>query len=160
MLGFWIRLYRCNLVKVTFFQNLYLFSFTPNFKLKGKPCGCFFYFPSFDCFLLLTVFLKQSIIDAWKRILNPPVSGIMQVAKYSCFFTAWKVPVFGVFSVRIFPHLDDICRGTEYLSTFSSNAGKYRSEKLRIRTILRSVCLYPQKHVSYSLFHFLRLKTS
>ena len=42
--------------------------------------------------------------------------------------TAWKVFVFGVFLVHIFP---------EYLSIFSLNAGKCRPEKLRIRTFFR-----------------------
>ena len=42
---------------------------------------------------------------------------------------------FGVFLVRIFPHLDWIGRDTEYLSVVSPNAEKCRSEKLRIRTL-------------------------
>ena len=46
--------------------------------------------------------------------------------------TAWKVPVFGIFLVRIFPHSDWIRRYTEYLSVFSPNAGKYGPENLRI----------------------------
>ena len=39
-------------------------------------------------------------------------------------FTAWKVAVFGVILVSIFPHLDWIRRGTDYPSAFSPNAGK------------------------------------
>ena len=38
--------------------------------------------------------------------------------------TAWKVSVFGVILVRIFPLSDWIRRGTENLSVFSPNAGK------------------------------------
>ena len=49
--------------------------------------------------------------------------------------TAWKVSVFGVFLVRIFPHSDWIRRDTEYLLVFSPNVGKYWQEKLRIRTL-------------------------
>ena len=46
---------------------------------------------------------------------------------YSCFTsTAWKVSVFGVILVRIFPHSDWI--QTPYLSVFSPTAGKYRGE--------------------------------
>ena len=41
---------------------------------------------------------------------------------------AWKVPIFGVILVRIFPHSDWIRRGTCYLSIFSLNAGKYGPE--------------------------------
>ena len=39
-------------------------------------------------------------------------------------FTAWKVRVFGVVLVRIFPHLYWIQRDTSYLPLFSPNAGK------------------------------------
>ena len=49
--------------------------------------------------------------------------------------TAWKVFVFGVILVRIFPHLDWIPRDTSYLSVFSSNAGKCWPEQLGIRTL-------------------------
>ena len=38
--------------------------------------------------------------------------------------TAWKVSVFGVISVRIFPHSDWIRRDTLYLSTFSLKVAK------------------------------------
>ena len=49
--------------------------------------------------------------------------------------TASKVSVFGVFLVRISPHLDWIRRDALYLSVFSPNGGKYGPEKLRIRTL-------------------------
>ena len=49
--------------------------------------------------------------------------------------TAWKVSVFGVFLVSPFTHSDWIRRDTEHLSVFSPNVGKYRPEKLRIRTL-------------------------
>ena len=48
------------------------------------------------------------------------------------FSTAWKVSVFGVFLVHIFPHLDWIARDAEYLFVFSLNAGKNGPEKLGI----------------------------
>ena len=48
--------------------------------------------------------------------------------------TAWKMFVFGVCLVCIFPYSDWIRRDTEYLSVFSPKAGKYGPEKLRIRT--------------------------
>ena len=49
--------------------------------------------------------------------------------------TAWKVSVFGVILVRIFPHSDWIQRYTLYLSLFSPKARKYEPEWLRIRTL-------------------------
>ena len=52
--------------------------------------------------------------------------------------TAWKVFLFGVFLVCIFPHCDWIRRDTPNLSIFSPNAGKYGPEKLLIRTFSRS----------------------
>ena len=45
--------------------------------------------------------------------------------------TAWKVSLFGVILVRIFPHSDWIQRDTPYLSVLSPNAGKC-GEILRI----------------------------
>ena len=42
--------------------------------------------------------------------------------------------VFGVFLVRIFPHLD-WRKDTKYLSVFNSNAGKYGPEKSLKRTL-------------------------
>ena len=45
--------------------------------------------------------------------------------------TAWKVSKYGVFLVRVSPHLDWIRRDTRYLSVFSPNAGKYGPEKVR-----------------------------
>ena len=50
-------------------------------------------------------------------------------------FTAWKVSVFWVFLVRIFPYLDWIRRNNPCLSVFILNTGKYVPEKLRIRTL-------------------------
>ena len=40
-------------------------------------------------------------------------------------YTAWKVSIFGVILVLIFPHLDRMSTDTKYLSVFSPNAGKY-----------------------------------
>ena len=51
---------------------------------------------------------------------------------------AWKVSVFRVFLVHIFPHLDWIRRYIPYLSLFSPNAQKYGPEKSRIQTLPRS----------------------
>ena len=45
-----------------------------------------------------------------------------------------KVSIFGDFLVCNFPYSGWMRRDTEYLFVFSSNAGKYGSEKLRIRT--------------------------
>ena len=43
-------------------------------------------------------------------------------------YTTWKVSVFGIILVRIFPHSDWIRRDTPYLSVFSPNADQNNSE--------------------------------
>ena len=45
------------------------------------------------------------------------------------------MPIFNVFLIRVFLHLDWIRRDTLYLSVFSSNAEKYGPEKLQILTL-------------------------
>ena len=63
-----------------------------------------------------------------------------------CNNTTWKVSVFGVFLVRIFPHSDWIQRAEfsgPYFPAFSPNAEKYGPEKLRIR-ILFTQCNFIQ----------------
>ena len=49
--------------------------------------------------------------------------------------TEWKVSVFGVILVRIFPHSDWIRGDMVYLSVFSPNEGKCGPEWLRIRAL-------------------------
>ena len=63
------------------------------------------------------------------RTTNNPYLDIFQAV------IAWKVFLFGVFLVRIFPHSDWIQRNTPYLSVFSPNTAKYGPGKLRIRTL-------------------------
>ena len=52
--------------------------------------------------------------------------------------TSWTLSAFGVFLVRIFPHLNWIWRDTPYLFVFSPNAEKYGPEKLRIQALFTS----------------------
>ena len=63
--------------------------------------------------------------------------------------TVWKVSVFGVLLVRIFPILNWIRRDPEYLSVFSPNVGKYRPEKLQIRTLFTYWLVYQSDRYSY-----------
>ena len=49
--------------------------------------------------------------------------------------TVWEVFIFGVFLVRIFPHLDWIRKGMEYLSIFSPNVVNYRPGNIQIRAL-------------------------
>ena len=63
--------------------------------------------------------------------------------------TAWKVLIFRVFLVRIFPHLDWIQKDTPNLSVFSQNAEKYAPEKLWIWTLFRHC---------WELFYLIMLK--
>ena len=60
----------------------------------------------------------------------------------------WKVYVFEVVLVRIFPHSDWIQRDTKYLSVLSLSAWKYRPEQKRIRTIFthRMIRLFGSWH--------------
>ena len=53
-------------------------------------------------------------------------------------YTAWKVSIFGVILVRIFPHLDRMPRYTKCLSVFSPNAGKYDHNKTEYVHFLHS----------------------
>ena len=57
--------------------------------------------------------------------------------------TAWKVSVYGVILVCIFSHSDWIRRDTSYFSVFSSNAGKYGQEKLRILALFTQCGVVP-----------------
>ena len=53
----------------------------------------------------------------------------IQSENYWDTITLLKVPKYGVFLVRIFPHLDWIRRDMEYFYVFNPNAGKYGPEK-------------------------------
>ena len=61
---------------------------------------------------------------------------------------AWKVSVFWVFLVRIFPHSDWIRRDTEYLSVFlslfSANAAKYGPENA-----VKTETIFQLKHLAW-----------
>ena len=59
----------------------------------------------------------------------------MRYVSFLLCHTMWKVSVFGVFLVRIFPHSDRIQRDTPNPSVFSSNTRKYGPQKLRIQTL-------------------------
>ena len=66
--------------------------------------------------------------------------------------TAWKVSVFSVFLVHVFPHLDLIRTDTAYLSVFSPNAKKHGPEQLQIRTLLTQCKVYQRFwFLNYSL---------
>ena len=65
---------------------------------------------------------------------------------FTIVLTAWKVSIFGVFLVRIFPHSVWMRRVTPYLSVFSPNPGKYGPEKLRIRTLFTQCFFNKDSH--------------
>ena len=56
-------------------------------------------------------------------------------------YTAWKLSVFGVILVRIFPHFDWIRRDSQYLSVLSPNAGKCWPDNSEYGHFLRSAIL-------------------
>ena len=71
------------------------------------------------------------------------------------YFTAWKLSVFQVFLVRIFPHLYWIQRDIPYNSVFSPNAGIYQSEKLRTQTLFTQCPV--QRHTLNSAKYLCRI---
>ena len=89
------------------------------------PVGkCFFSSQHYTHFILLS--------DYWIFIHN---DRNCHISDNHIMNTAWKVSVFEVFLVRIFPDSNWIRRQTECLSIIIPNTGKYRPEKLRIRTL-------------------------
>ena len=79
--------------------------------------------------LFLTVDIA---LDSDKLLLQ--LRGLMRSNQFQL-VTTWKMSVFGVFLVRIFPHSDWIRTDMEHLFAFTPNAGKYGPKKLRIRTL-------------------------
>ena len=94
--------------------------------------------PNTDTFNAMLVLASKS---NWKWLKNCQNQVVLEKCIYSSEdftwheVTAWKMSVFGVFLVRIFPYLDWIQRDTPYPSLFGPNVGKYGPEKLRIRTL-------------------------
>ena len=69
--------------------------------------------------------------------------------------------VFGVFLVHIFPHLNWIRRDTEYLSVFSSNAGKNRPENSECGYFSRRIMwLWTNFQLQIALYVFLIFLTA
>ena len=121
------------------------------YKVPGIQPPKLFFFVNFGKFFKATYFAdisKRRILSSWISIV---ADQLLTVTEIMC--TLWKASVFGVFLVRIFPHSDWIGRNTEYLSVFSPNAGKYRSEKLQIR-ILFTKCGSWKISEKYLLFKF------
>ena len=65
----------------------------------------------------------------------PLTQPLLQPDAFTKTSTTWKVSVFIVSFAHVFPHSDWIRRDTPYFSIFSSNAGKYRPEKLQTQTL-------------------------
>ena len=63
-------------------------------------------------------YISMHILNVkWSLTRHYWIQGFMNI-------TVWKVSVFGVFLVRIFPYSDWMRRDSEYLSVFSPNTGK------------------------------------
>ena len=77
--------------------------------------------------------LRQRVVC--QKSLHVSISTSWTFTSRFVFFIVWKVSIFRVFLVRIFPHSDWTRRDTEYLSVFSPNAGNYGPKKLQIRTL-------------------------
>ena len=87
------------------------------------------------------------------------VSWNMMVSRTLLIISDQNSFVFGVFLVRISPHLDWIRRDTEYLSVFRPNARKYRPESPRIRIIFTH-CNYSHMCIMLSIWIQTIIKTS
>ena len=87
------------------------------FELEGHKRSLCFVHKNF----LRSIFL-------WRLSLNSLARG-----------AAWKVSVFAVILVNIFPHSDWIWRDTPYLSEFSPNAGNVDQNNSKYGHFLRSV---------------------
>ena len=73
---------------------------------------------AFILFLFIVIYTKDNFkIKARSTMLSLQIFRVLEDLN-----TAWKVFVFGVILVRIFPHLDWIRRDSSYFSEFSENA--------------------------------------
>ena len=72
------------------------------------------------------------------------------------FSTAWKVSIFGVILVRIFPHLDSIRRDTlQFLSILSLNRGKWGPNNSEYGQFLHSVVVILKTKVTHKTWHYI-----
>ena len=84
----------------------------------------------------------QSMFDLFSTLCMKELTAVRQSPRYpSNCGTTWKVSVFRVFLVRLFPHLDWIRRDARYLSVFNTNTEKYWPEKLRKGHFSRSAII-------------------
>ena len=74
----------------------------------------------------------------------------LNIKKLTTQLTAWKVSIFGVILVRMFPHLDWIRRDAEYLSVFSPKCGKIRTRITPNMDTFYSVTLSIKKYIKLS----------
>ena len=83
-----------------------------------------------SCFRFDMLGMKSLCIEYVKilQIINTSPSWVPLLSGVFRTFSAWKVSVFRVILVRVFPHSDWIRRNTEHLSVFSPNAGNYGPE--------------------------------
>ena len=94
------------------------------------------------------IFTKCLTLDIWQEpeysldyiipVFNSNKNMRHSTVKKHLFFpnTAWNVSIFGVFLVRVFPHLNGIRIFNMQVSGFSLITGKYRQEKLQIMTLI------------------------
>ena len=97
-------------------------------------------------YVFLRLFAVKSLVRACSVNYREwlPLATLCGVHSDSKEITAWKVSVFGVILVRIFPHSDLIQRDTQYRSKFSPYAGKYKPEQLQIRSLFTQCILNVQ----------------
>ena len=67
--------------------------------------------------------------------------------------------VFGIFLVRIFPHLYCIRKDTEYIFVFSPNLGNKGPEKHQIRTLFMQCSTFIKKFLRLVWFCMFKILT-
>ena len=122
----WFHLYDLKIMKNTHGGVLLLLKLQEPATLLKETLlyGCF------SCFWIVQIVPNHAKHHIYSYISQVYLYNIPMLLRYR----AWKVSVFGVTLVRIFPQSDWTRRDREYLSVFRSNAGKCRPEKFRIRT--------------------------
>ena len=130
--GHFLRTYASSYHIVTWVQSLKFTQVHLQFWKLYKPVVHLHSRSWINCTLLSALSLLQNYsqnTSRWSYNSETALTDLLLYgeSRFVLIYTAWKLSVFGVFLLRIFPH-------SEYLSVFSSNEGTYGPEKLRSRT--------------------------
>ena len=109
------------------------------------------------------LYLKKTLLhwcfpEYLANFLRTPFWLIIQYTFVIDYYTAWKVSLLGVFLVLIFQYSDWIRRGTDNLSVYSPNAGKYVPEKLRIWALFTQCYFWSSNNPSVQYQQYIYFK--